>query len=46
MTIEDLKAAFIDNIDEIEAGFGNVQYSITDALTVIRGTRRLYRSAK
>ena len=36
MTIEDLKAAFIDNIDEIEAGFGNVQYSITDALTVIR----------
>ena len=36
MTIEDLKAAFIDNIDEIEAGFGNVQYSITDTLTVIR----------
>lgn len=36
MTIEDLKDAFIDNIDEIEAGFGNVQYSITDALTVIR----------
>ena len=36
MTIEDLKAAFIDNIDEIEAGFGNVQYSNTDALTVIR----------
>lgn len=36
MTIEDLKAAFIDNIDEIEAGFGNVQYRITDALTVIR----------
>lgn len=36
MTVEDLKAAFIDNIDEIEAGFGNVQYSVTDALTVIR----------
>ena len=36
MTVEDLKAAFLDNFDEIEAGFENVQYSITDALTVIR----------
>ena len=36
LTVEDLKAVFIDNFDEIEAGFGKVQYSITDALTVIR----------
>lgn len=36
MTVEDLKAAFLDNFDEIEAGFENVQYTITDALTVIR----------
>ncbi len=36
MKVEDLKMAFMDSYDEIEAGFGNVQYSITDALAVIR----------
>lgn len=36
MSVNDLKMAFMDSYGEIEAGFGNVQYSITDALTVIR----------
>lgn len=36
MKVEDLKMAFMDSYAEIEAGFENVQYSITDALTVIR----------
>ena len=36
MSVNDLKMAFMDSYAEIEAGFGNVQYSITDALTVIR----------
>ncbi|MGN9096389.1 tape measure protein [Flintibacter porci] len=36
MKVEDLKMAFMDSYAEIEAGFGNVQYSITDALSVIR----------
>ena len=36
MSVADLKAAFMDNAEEIEAGFGNVKYSVTDALTVIR----------
>lgn len=36
MKVEDLKMAFMDSYAEIEAGFANVQYSITDALTVIR----------
>ena len=36
MTVADLKAAFMDNAEEIEASFGNVKYSITDALAVIR----------
>lgn len=36
MSVADLKAAFLDSAEEIEAGFGNVQYRITDALTVIR----------
>lgn len=36
MKVEDLKMAFMDSYAEIEAGFGNVQYTITDALAVIR----------
>ena len=36
MSVNDLKMAFLDSATEIEAEFGNVQYSITDALTVIR----------
>ena len=36
MSVNDLKMAFMDSYGEIEASFGNVQYSITDALTVIR----------
>lgn len=36
MSVNDLKMAFMDSYGEIETGFGNVQYSITDALTVIR----------
>lgn len=36
MSVEDLKMAFLDSASEIEAEFGNVQYSITDALAVIR----------
>lgn len=36
MTVADLKAAFVENADEIEKKFGNVQYRISDALTVIR----------
>jgi tape measure domain-containing protein len=35
-SVQDLKAAFLDSASEIEAGFANVQYSVTDALTVIR----------
>lgn len=35
-TVEDLKAAFVNNADDIAASFGNVQMTITDALTVIR----------
>lgn len=36
MSVTDLKMAFLDSATEIEAEFGNVQYSISDALTVIR----------
>lgn len=36
MTVADLKAAFVDNADTIEQKFGDVQYRVTDALTVIR----------
>lgn len=36
MTVADLKAAFMDNAEEIESSFSNVKYSITDALTVVR----------
>ena len=36
MSVNDLKMAFLNSATEIEAEFGNVQYSITDALTVIR----------
>ena len=36
MTVADLKAAFVDNADAIEQKFSNVQYRISDALTVIR----------
>ncbi len=35
-TVEDLKAAFIDCADTIEANFGNVKMTVTDALTIIR----------
>lgn len=35
-TVEDLKAAFVDNADAIAASFGNVKMTVTDALTVIR----------
>ncbi len=34
--VQDLKDAFVNSADEIEAEFDNVQYSITDALAVIR----------
>lgn len=36
MTVADLKAAFVDNAETIEQKFGDVQYRVTDALTVIR----------
>lgn len=36
MSVNDLKMAFLDSATEIEAEFGNVKYTITDALTVIR----------
>ena len=36
ITVEDLKSIFVDNADEIEKSFDSVQYSITDALTVIQ----------
>ena len=36
MKVEDLKAAFVDSADEIEKNFGNVQYTVSDALLVIR----------
>ena len=36
MTVADLKAAFIDNAEEIEKNFGNVQYTVSDALLHIR----------
>ena len=36
MSVTDLKMAFLDSSAAIESEFGNVQYSITDALTVIR----------
>src|SRR5699024_4916144 len=36
ITVEDLKGIFVDNADEIEKSFDSVQYSITDALTVIQ----------
>lgn len=35
-TVQDLKAAFVDSAGEIEASFGNVKMTVTDALTVIR----------
>lgn len=35
-TVEDLKNAFVDNADAIEAAFGNVKMTVTDAITVIR----------
>lgn len=35
-TVQDLKAAFVDNAAEIEASFGNVKMTVTDAMTVIR----------
>ena len=35
-TVQALKDAFVDNIDEIEDAFSDVQYNITDALEVIR----------
>lgn len=37
MTVADLKAAFVENADAIEKSFGNVRYTVTDALTNIRG---------
>ena len=36
MTVADLKAAFVDSADTIEQKFRDVQYRVTDALTVIR----------
>ena len=36
ITVEDLKGIFVDNAEEISASFDDVQYSITDALTVIQ----------
>lgn len=36
ISLEDLKGAFVDNADAIEAAFGNVKMSVTDAITVIR----------
>lgn len=36
ITIADLKETFVDSAEEIERKFGNIKYSITDALTVIR----------
>lgn len=36
MKVSDLKAAFVDNAAEIEKNFGNVQYTISDALLHIR----------
>ena len=36
MTVADLKAAFVDNAEEIEKNFANVQYTVSDALLVIR----------
>lgn len=35
-TVQDLKDAFVENADEIESAFGNVQSTVTEALTVIR----------
>ena len=34
--VEDLKNAFVESADEIEKNFGNVQYTVSDALLVIR----------
>ena len=36
ITVEDLKGIFVDNAKEISASFDDVQYNITDALTVIQ----------
>lgn len=36
MTVADLKAAFVDNAAAIEAAFGNVKLTVSDALTIIR----------
>ena len=36
ITVEDLKGIFVDNAKEISASFDDVQYSITDALTIIQ----------
>lgn len=36
ITVEDLKGIFVDNAEEISASFDDVQYNITDALTVIQ----------
>jgi len=35
-TVTDLKNAFVNNADSIQASFGNVKTTITDAMTVIR----------
>lgn len=44
MTVEDLKAAFVDNADAIEASFNNVSLTVTDALVVIRNKWGLWLS--
>lgn len=36
MKVKDLKDAFVNNAKEIEKNFGNVQYTVTEALQVIK----------
>lgn len=36
ISLADLKSAFVDNADAINAGYANVKYNVTDALTNIR----------
>lgn len=36
ITVKDLKDTFVDNADEIQKNFGNVKYTISDALVYIK----------